>query len=257
MFTWEDGELIEQSYVEINGQKHYVVPAKYKGSTPMTSSNLNKMQKYILGDLKIVGSLEINEGIDPSTYLPGTWEKQKMFLGGELIAFGNVQNTKTNTSYISKETSIVISDAKIPDKVFKITNYIDDILGNAADAITIKPKNIAGMIEADYCISGIADTSCEGLWFKGNGNPLLEGVTLEVGEAALFNLNPGKYGAALNKYIYKIDDTADFSDDDFFFVNPQVTPYNGSFCPCNGGVRCYLNVKVFAKKGATIWKRTA
>ena len=31
MFNWEDGNLIEPAYVEINGQKHYVTPAKYRG----------------------------------------------------------------------------------------------------------------------------------------------------------------------------------------------------------------------------------
>lgn len=256
MFTWEDGELIEQSYVEINGQKHYVVPAKYKGSTPMTSSNLNKMQKYILGDLKIVGSLEINEGIDPSTYLPGTWEKQKIFLGGELIAFGSIKNGSTNSAYIAQDKVFSISDSQIPSKIHKVTNYIDDILEYAAGALLVKPKNIVGMVEAELCISGLPGTGCSGLWFKGNQNALPEGVSLECGEGALLGI-VNNYSGAINKYIYKISEEKIFSDDTFFFINPGVAPYNGTFSPGNGGVICYLNVKVFAKKGATIWKRIA
>lgn len=227
---------------------------KFKnGQAPnLSAENLNKMQTDLQAP---VGSIEINDGTDPSTYYEGAWEKQKMFLGGELIAFGSAQNTKTNLNYVNKDTSLSISDNKIPDKEFKLTNYIDGILATDSGGITVKPKNIVGMIEADYCISGIADTSCEGLWFQNNANPLIEGVSLEVGAGALYSLTPGKYGAALNKYIYKIDDTTEFSGEDFFFINPQAKPYNGSFCPCSGGVRSYLNVKVFAKKGATIWKR--
>lgn len=254
MFDWEDGKLIEQAYVEINGQKHYVVPAKYESSTPITAANLKKMQQYMLGDLKTVGTLEINEGIDPSSYLPGVWEKQKRFLGGELIAFGSIKNGKTNSEYIAQDKVFSIADSQITSKIYKVTNYIDNILEYAAGALSVKPKNIVGMVEAELCISGLPGAGCSGLWFKGNQNALPEGVSLECGEGALLGI-VNNYSGAINKYIYKISEEKIFSDDTFFFINPGVAPYNGTFSPGNGGVKCYLNAKVFAKKGITIWKR--
>ena len=256
MFNWEDGNLIEPAYVEINGQKHYVTPAKYRGDTPITASNLNKMQNYILGDLKTVGTLEINEGINPSSYLPGIWEKQKMFLGGELIAFGAIKNGSTNTEHIPKTDVISISNEKIPNKKYDVTNYMDNILEYNLGAFLVRPKNIVGMIEAELCLAGNIGTGCTGLWFKANQNPLPEGVSLLQGDGPILSTY-GSYSGAMNKYIYKIDDEKIFGDEESFYINPGAQPYNGSFAPTCGGVQCYLAVKVFAKKGMTIWKRVS
>ena len=35
ILEFEDGQLAEQGYVEIDGVKHYVTPAKYTGKTPL------------------------------------------------------------------------------------------------------------------------------------------------------------------------------------------------------------------------------
>ena len=254
MFNWEDGILIEPAYIEIDGQKHYVTPAKYRGNTPISAANLKKMQTDMIGDIKTIGTLEINEGIDPSTYLPGSWEKQKMFLGGELIAFGSVKNGSTNIPAIADGKVFAISDSQIPSKIHNVTNYIDGILEYNSGTLSVKPKNIVGMIEAELCISGLPGAGCTGLWFKGNRNELPEGVTLVAGDGPLLSI-VNNYSGALNKYIYKIDEQKVFSDNESFFINPGVAPYNGTFSPANGGVKCYLTAKVFAKKGATVWKR--
>ncbi|MBP3464120.1 MAG: hypothetical protein J6K45_06555 [Clostridia bacterium] len=50
MFNWENGQIIEQAYVVINNEKHYIVPAKYQGNTPMSAANLKKMQQELLKD---------------------------------------------------------------------------------------------------------------------------------------------------------------------------------------------------------------
>lgn len=44
MVEWEDGQLVQNPYVEINGTKYPVVMPEYTGNTPMTAENLNKMQ---------------------------------------------------------------------------------------------------------------------------------------------------------------------------------------------------------------------
>lgn len=254
MFNWEDGKLIEPAYIEIDGQRHYVTPAKYEGSTPISSSNLNKMQKYIKGDIKDIGTLEITDGIDPNTYLEGTWEKQKMFLGGELIAFGNVRSQGSQGTGITDGKVFSIADNVINNKTSNVTNYIDDILTYRYGTLWCKPKNVVGMIEAELCICGNIGANCTGLWFKNNQNELLEGVSMEAGEGALNSIY-GSYGGTINKYVYKVDENKEFADADGFFINPGVAPYGGVFIPCSGGVKCYLTVKVFAKKGMTIWKR--
>ena len=47
ILEFEDGQLEEQAYVEIDGVKHNVTPARYIGKTPLSSFNLNKMQNNI------------------------------------------------------------------------------------------------------------------------------------------------------------------------------------------------------------------
>jgi len=49
MVDFEDGQLVERAYIEIDGVKQYVTPAMYSGRTPLSAFVLNKMQK----DLKI------------------------------------------------------------------------------------------------------------------------------------------------------------------------------------------------------------
>lgn len=49
MINFEDGQLVERAYVEIDGVKHYATAAKYAGRTPLSAFVLNKMQE----DLKI------------------------------------------------------------------------------------------------------------------------------------------------------------------------------------------------------------
>lgn len=47
MLFWEDGTIIENPYVEINGVKHYVQFPKVIGQTSLSAENLNKMQDHV------------------------------------------------------------------------------------------------------------------------------------------------------------------------------------------------------------------
>ena len=218
----------------------------------LSAENLNKMQTDLQAP---IGSIEINDGVDPSTYFEGTWEKQEMFLGGELIAFGSGTSTASNLSSIAPNSTLAFSDIKIPNKEFSITNYIDDILTQASGTLYLKPKNVVGLIDIDISFGGLAGTTFDGLWFRGNSNDLPNGVNIIAGYGALMNLNKNTYGSVANNYQYKVDEDAIFKDTDGFFINPSAIVYNGDFTPCSGGVRSFLAVKVLAKKGATIWKR--
>lgn len=46
-FEWEDGTVVERPYVEIDGVKHYVQDGTIDGGTPVSSTNLNEMQRII------------------------------------------------------------------------------------------------------------------------------------------------------------------------------------------------------------------
>lgn len=48
MFLFENGTLVKNAYVEIDGVQHEVHPAKYSGKTELTSENINKMQEEII-----------------------------------------------------------------------------------------------------------------------------------------------------------------------------------------------------------------
>lgn len=45
MVEFEDGELVEEGYVMINEEKHYITPPTYSGKTPINAENLNRMQR--------------------------------------------------------------------------------------------------------------------------------------------------------------------------------------------------------------------
>lgn len=68
MFNFENGKLIKEAYVEINGVKYPVHMPEYEGNTPLTSENLNKMQKDLAQEIKT----EINNTIAPEVLFQGS-----------------------------------------------------------------------------------------------------------------------------------------------------------------------------------------
>lgn len=79
MFNFENGDLIEEGYVEINGVKYHIHMPKYNGNTPLTAENLNKMQTKLLEMAFPIGSTYITQNnTNPNTILNfGTWERLK------------------------------------------------------------------------------------------------------------------------------------------------------------------------------------
>ena len=45
---FEDGQLIRAAYVRIDHVEHEVTPSEYSGNTPLSSYNLNRMQRNLL-----------------------------------------------------------------------------------------------------------------------------------------------------------------------------------------------------------------
>lgn len=45
---FEDGTKMQDAYVEVDGVKHEIVPARYTGNTPLNAYNLNRAQNNLL-----------------------------------------------------------------------------------------------------------------------------------------------------------------------------------------------------------------
>lgn len=85
MFTFKNGELIKNAYVEINGVQYEVQMPEYAGQTPLSSENMNRMQEELLKIMFPVGSSYVTQSptTNPNTVLGfGTWERtSKVLLG--------------------------------------------------------------------------------------------------------------------------------------------------------------------------------
>ena len=124
--NFEDGELVKGAYVVIDGKEYEVHMPKYKGKTPLSSENLNKMQMEIMKLMIPVGWYYLTQtDINPSQILGfGTWVRSK----GRVIVgldeddedFNEINKTggeKTHTLTIAESAShtheINVSGTKI------------------------------------------------------------------------------------------------------------------------------------------------
>ena len=214
----------------------------------------------VMLDTHPIGSMYYSTGEEnPAEIFGGTWEKMRSFYGGELIAYGRIQNTVSNTIAVTKDNVIVISDKYVPEKQYNIVNLIDGIITVDSGAFKVHTKGIVGVVEAQMIVSGRSETDCKGIWWLGNANEIPDGVEMwpnNEGIQPLSHIPSNSYGSGMNTYLYHIKDNA--AEDTNFFVNPSCKAYEGSFTPCAGGTASVLIVKVFAKTGIThSWKRTA
>ena len=238
-----DGESNLQPYIVTN----FIVKAKLYKSR-------------LLPDGMIVDSLTSDSSTDALSALQGKELNEKIdntnnYLSDnslQLIAYGRVYNTASQSSSIAKDTSFNFSSNYIPSKKFDITNYIDDILvinGTTYQTFGVNLKGIVGLVEVTVSYSGLGGTGITGLWFKGSAVELPAGVTLpsDYGRVLLGGLNGANYGGNSHTFHYAIDlDTV--PDDANFKIDPQAVPYGGTFSPCNGGVACSMSVKVFGRR---------
>lgn len=228
------------------------------------SANMGKTLNDTLQDLTTsttypVGSVIFNSNnINPKTYLNyGTWECQRVFYGGELLAFGLV-TTDTGGTEQTANTYYCFSDPSFGEKKYEIVNMTSlNILEGSSGTAQVHTRGVVGFVEAEMYVSGLGSEGMKGHWWGAeNNNTLPDGVYL-LGTWARRPLLTGpigsNYGGNSNTYFYNVETNSDVS----FFVNPKVAPYNaGTFLPSGGGVGCQLKVKVYAKHGTNyMWKR--
>lgn len=104
ILEFEDGQLEEQAYVEIDGVKYNVTPAKYTGKTPLSSFNLNKMQKRLITNkyrLEIKQDTDLGAEIElPFYYKVGADVLDVYYVGQRLIKCST--NDDLNTGHYSE-----------------------------------------------------------------------------------------------------------------------------------------------------------
>ena len=93
MVEWEDGQLVQGPYVEINGTKYPVVMPEYTGNTPMTAENLNKMQA------------DLNYRIDSETE---KFKRNKILWQDDSGSYMNENQTANLTERISDQNTGIV-----------------------------------------------------------------------------------------------------------------------------------------------------
>lgn len=207
-----------------------------------------------MGYYPIGGIYTSSDNTDPGELFGGTWELERRFYGGELLAYGSAWNESACSMQAVNGTDYGFSDI-LPQGVYAshLCNYMPDILTASSGTIWLQTKGIVGLVEATVEISG-ANSGCNGLWFlRENKNALPSSVILTGGQG-LIAVNGG-YSGASTKYFYNVSDSDTGTN---FYINPVWRPYGGNFNPGTSGTKSTLHVKAYAKGKVTyMWKRVA
>lgn len=125
MVNFEDGTLIKNAYVVIDGKEQPVIMPKYSGKTPMSSENLNKVQNDLLEEIQKVDSKIV---YSTEEQVVGTW------IDGKPLYRKTIKITDT-TSNAWTEFSHNISDIDIVTHFYGI--YVrkkDNVFYNVPDS---------------------------------------------------------------------------------------------------------------------------
>ena len=79
--VFEDGQLVNPGYVQIDGVNHEVTEAEYEGNTPLSAYNLNLMQDNLREN---ISTNESNIGTDTDTY-----DNTATYAVGEIVIYEN------------------------------------------------------------------------------------------------------------------------------------------------------------------------
>jgi hypothetical protein len=139
MVEWEDGQLVQGPYVEINGIQYPVVMPEYTGNTPMTAENLNKMQNDL--------SDKINEEVNNLDIKIGKLKTNKILWQNAFVM--NENQTKLNEA----TQRAVVAEAKAEAMMLGVkSQYVDDIVTLALAKMTDDSdlKTIIGEFKTKY-----------------------------------------------------------------------------------------------------------
>lgn len=138
MVNFEDGELVKGAYVVIDNKEYEVHMPQYSGETPLSSENLNKLQKDLndkITNANIYSTSEINTG--------KKWKDGKDIYR-KVIELSNIPVSTTEYSYnvenINKIVNAQASWYDTTDMATFVTNLRYDGTGAYIRFIYLKDK---------------------------------------------------------------------------------------------------------------------
>lgn len=141
MVNWEDGQLEQGAYVEINGVRYSVVMPQYSGNTPVTAENLNKMQS------------DLQEQIDDKNYIvaclnsdytiQATSELEVLPLTKQNLKVGNKLSINSSGKIV---IGAGVNHVKVSGQWYFYTGTI-----NASKNAISRVNNIVFAVDNQYC----------------------------------------------------------------------------------------------------------
>ena len=207
-----------------------------------------------MGYYPIGGIYTSSDNTDPGELFGGTWELERRFYGGELLAYGTAWNSGSSSLVCYNTVYYSISDVLGGIYSSHLCNHMPDILTDDSGTIYVNTKGVVGLVEATMKISGQLDSSTYGIWFRRDNKNELPPSVILTGGGVLLSAE-GTYSGACDTYFYNVSDSDEGTG---FYVNPIWQPYGGTFYPCRAGIDSVLQVKAYAKGKVTyMWKRVA
>lgn len=106
MFKFEDGILVEDAYVIIDGKKYPVIMPEYEGNTPMTARNLNNLLETTY-DLMLTSNVAAGGEITlPFYYKVGGNVLQVYYMGQLLLLSSDDEGTDGHYRELGEVDSI-------------------------------------------------------------------------------------------------------------------------------------------------------
>ena len=135
--NFEDGQLVTQGYVEIDGVQHNITEAVYEGNTPLSAFNLNKLQNNIEKEInshiehkyieKLTTSITAEQLITvPANYKVGA-NVLDVYLNGEKLIKATSLDTEGNYYEVGEVNSI--------SKKIRITSDWEAIQGDVFEFV--------------------------------------------------------------------------------------------------------------------------
>ena len=109
---FENGNKIQEAYVEIDGKQYEVIPAQYDGKTPLSAYNVNRLQKNLITKIYTLTITENKvSGAEitlPCSYMVGQ-DVLDVYLGSERLIL-STDATGTDGHYLEVGTKDSISN---------------------------------------------------------------------------------------------------------------------------------------------------
>lgn len=169
MVNFEDGKLVKDAYVEINGVQKKVNMPVYSGNTPLNAENLNKLQKDLQNDIDInknknndlqnqINSLasgsplvasSIEEMTDTTRVYVNTTDGHWYYYTGSVWSDGGVyQATEIADNSISKEKTDFYSISNF--NLFNKKSLIPNKFVNATTGTLLTPTLAGNWFASDF-----------------------------------------------------------------------------------------------------------